>query len=165
MKHLDSLLALSAALVLCGCATGYQRASQTRSAIQETQAVTGNIQHDLDATVRSLQSLTGSEVTNLQPAYLEFTAATKGLGDQAARFTQRSQTFRKRADAYTAAWQEELKAYQNTDLRAHSAERRNEVVESFRKLNSEFQTAESSLRALLVSLADAYTAAWQEELK
>src|SRR5438093_3969647 len=104
MNKIISVLAIGSALLLCGCATtGHQRASQTRSAMDEVQTVTGNIQHDLDAAVRALQTLTSQEATNLQPSYLAFASAVTGLGDQVVRFTHRGQAFRKRADAYAAA--------------------------------------------------------------
>ena len=155
MKHTMLLLPLGFAFLLCGCATtGYQHASEVRSAIGEARAVMVNMQRELDATATAVQNLASNDVTNLQAPYQVFSRAVDDLSNQLEKLSPRIQSIRERGDSYVQAWQEDLGSYQSLDIRANSAARRNEVLESFRKLNTELQAAEASLHPVLMSLKD-----------
>ena len=77
-----------------------------------------------------------------------------GLDAHAQELAPRAEAIQKRGNAYIAAWQEDLAAFRSPDVRTSSAERRLQVAESFRKLNSELLAAQVSLRPLLVGLKD-----------
>jgi DNA repair exonuclease SbcCD ATPase subunit len=155
MRRITMVLALELSALLCGCATtGYERASEARSAIGDARAVTVTIQHELDATLSSLQNLTSNDVTNLQPPFQVFSRAVDGLADQLEKLAHRAQAIQDRGNSYVAEWQEDLGSYQSADIRARSATRRGEVIDSFRNLNTEFQATQTSLRPVFASLKD-----------
>jgi hypothetical protein len=154
-KTLISMLMLSPVILLCSCATtGYQRAAQARSAINDARVVTADVQQRLDAAVQAMQNVTSNDVTNLVPPYEIFAVAVEGLRVEVEKLAHSDQVVQKRNNAYIARWQDLLKGYRYASVRTHSAERRAEVIERFRQLKSEFQAAEGSLRLLLVSLED-----------
>jgi len=113
-----------------------------------------NMQRELDATATAVQNLASNDVTNLQAPYQVFSRAVDDLSNQLEKLSPRIQSIRERGDSYVQAWQEDLGSYQSLDIRANSAARRNEVLESFRKLNTELQAAEASLHPVLMSLKD-----------
>jgi len=155
MRRIVLLLVLGFTVSFCGCATtGYERASQARSEIGEARVVTIKAHQDLVAAVRAVQNLTAKETIDLQAPYQSFAAAVKGLEARVQKLAHRGEAIQKRSKAYVAAWQEDLGAFRSPDIRTRSAERRLEVSESFRKLNSELLAAEVSLRPLLVGLKD-----------
>src|SRR5579871_383861 len=151
----QTALLLVSAVVLCGCATtGYEHASETRSAISDARIVTVAVQERLDTITTSLQNFNSNEVTNLQAPYQAFSKAVDNLSDQLDKLSHCSQAVHEEGNDYLAAWQEQLGSYQNTDLRTNSATRRAEVMDSFRRLNSELQAAQSSVRPVLTTLKD-----------
>ena len=154
-RQVTSVLVLGLAAAICGCATtGYQRASQTRSVINEARAVVTNIQQRVDAASRALQSVTGPDATELRQPYQTLSAAVTSLDIQANRLSSYAQAFQKKSNAYLKTWQEELGAYQSPTIRNASAERRNAVVESFKKVSEQFQAADESTKPLRVYLKD-----------
>ena len=154
-RQITSALLLSVPVLLCGCATaGYQRAGRTRCAIDRARAVTMSAQHEVHAAGNALQNLTTKEAIDLRPPYHSFAAAVRGLHIQVNRLTNRARAVHKLGSAYMEAWQQQLRAYQSSDIRTVSAERRDAVMDSFKKLNAQFQAADQSLRPLLVDLKD-----------
>jgi hypothetical protein len=155
MRRITVVLVLGLTASLCGCATaGYQRAAQARSEIGKAREVTIKAHQNLVEAVAAMQNLTSKETTALQPPYQSFTAGVKGLEAQAQELASRSEAIQKKGNAYITAWQEDLGAFRSPDVRSRSAERRLEVAESFRKLNSELLAAGVSLRPLLAALKD-----------
>jgi hypothetical protein len=155
MRKITSILALMVGVLLCGCATaGYQRASLARDEVVEARTVTVKAHQQLVVAVRAVHDLTAKETTGLQAPYQVFAASVRGLDVSVAQLADRVEAIRKRSDAYVLAWQKDLGAFHGDDLRKLSAERRTEVIESFRTLNAEFQICHGSLRSLLVALKD-----------
>ena len=155
MKRIAVVLGLGFIVPLCGCATtGYERASQACSEIGKARVVTIKAHQDLVAAVSAVQTLTAMETTALQPPYQSFATAVKGLEAQVQELAPRGEAIQNRGNAYLAAWQEDLGAFRSPDIRTRSAQRRLEVAESFRKLNSEFLAAEGSLNPLMAGLKD-----------
>jgi chromosome segregation ATPase len=154
-RQVTSVLVLGLAGAICGCATtGYQRASQTGSVINEARAVVTNIQQNIDAAARALQTMTGPDATELRQPYQTLSAAVTSLDIRATRLSSYAQAFQKKSNAYLKAWQEELGAYQSPTIRNVSAERRDAVVESFKKVSEQFQAADESTKPLRVYLKD-----------
>jgi predicted nucleic acid-binding Zn-ribbon protein len=154
-RQITSVLVLGLAASLCGCATtGRQRASQTQSAIGNARTLAVNLQQEVEAAQQALQKLTAPEVTDLRPPYDNFSAAVKGLDTQVERLATRGRAVQKAGEAYFQTWQEELGSYQTAAIRTSSAERRGAVMQSFQRINQQFQDAEQSLRPLLVDLKD-----------
>src|SRR5579862_2137088 len=155
MKRIAVMLVLGLAVSAFGCATtGYQRASQVRSAIDKTRVTTIKAHQDLVAALHAVHTLATKETSDLQPPYQSFATAVKGFEMQVQELAPRGESIQKRGNAYVAAWQKDLLTFQSPDLRTLSAGRRREVVESFRKLNSELLVAEASLHPVLVGLKD-----------
>ncbi len=155
MRKTASILALIPVLSLCGCATaGYQRASLARSEVVQARNVTVKAHQELVVVVRAVHDLTAKETTDLQTSYQRFATSVHGLETHVKQLADHVEAIQKRSNAYVTAWQKDLEAFQSPDIRTRSAERRAEVIESFRRLNSEFQVCEQSLRSLLVGLKD-----------
>ena len=153
--RITSVLTLSLAASLCSCATtGYQRASLARSEVVEAKEVTVKAHQELLVVVGAVHVLTAPDTTDLQKPYLSFAAAVKGLQIHVRQLADRVEAIRKRSNDYVAVWQKELAAFQSPDIRQRSAERRTEVMESFRKLDSEYQVCGRAMRSLLVELKD-----------
>ena len=150
MRTLVSILMLGPVMLITSCATtGYERASQARSAIDDARAVTAGVQQKLEAATGALQKLSSTETTALRPPYDDFSTAVESLGVQVKRLAQSDLAIQKRNNAYVATWQEVLKGYQNADVRNRSAQRLGEVTERFRQLKSEFMTGRN--RCILCS--------------
>lgn len=155
MRKVTSILTLMVGVFLCGCATtGYRQASLTRDEVVEARTVTVKAHQQLVVVVRAVHDLTAKETHDLQAPYQSFAASVRGLDVSVAQLARRVEAIRKRSDAYVLAWQKDLEAFQSDDLRKLSAERRTEVMDTFRKLNAEFQVCNGSLRSLLVALKD-----------
>ena len=155
MKRITAVLVLGLPVLLCGCATaGYRRASLTRSVLTDARTVTVRAQQQIDVAVQTLQDLSSQETNDLRPPYDRFATAITSLGVQVDRLANRSRVIQKLSDAYVAAWEKELGLYRGAATRTRSAERRGAVMERFQGLNQQFQTADQSLRPLLVDLKD-----------
>lgn len=154
-RLIASAIAPCFVFLACGCATtGYQRAAQARSTIANARAVTVDIQQNVETASRSLQVLTGPEATELRPLYQRLSAAINSLEAQTGRLSNLAQAFRKKSDVYIQAWQEELARYQSPAIRDLSAERRNAVIESLKRVTEQFKIAEESMQPLRVDLKD-----------
>ena len=154
-RSIASILTLCLAALLCSCATtGYQRASLARSEVVETREVTVKAHQELLVVVGAVHVLTAPETTDLQKSYQGFAAAVKGLRTHVKQLADRVGAIRKRSNDYVAAWQKDLADFQNPDIRNHSAERRTEVIDTFRRLDSEYQVCDRPMRSLLVELKD-----------
>lgn len=155
MKRIAAVLVLGLPVLLFGCATtGYRRASLTRSAVTDARTVTVRVQQQIDVAVQTLRDLSSQETIDLRPPYDRFSAAVTSLDVQVSRLADRGRVIQKMGDAYVAGWEKELGLYRGAVIRTRSAERRGAVMESFQGLNQQFQTADQSLRPLLVDLKD-----------
>jgi hypothetical protein len=154
-KAIVALLASVVTGLLTGCAiTGYHHAAQSRIAIDRARVVTADIRRELDAAGAALRNLTAPQSTDLRPYYDSFAAAVTRLDAKAARLEPSRQTVIAHVNAYVTAWQQELPAYRDADLRRRSAQRREQVIESIRRLDSEFHASQNALIPALISLKD-----------
>ena len=149
-----TILALAGAW-LAGCSTTvYQRGDRAAGSAQAAAMQAQTESQALAGTMATLNSLVDKPAADLKPQYQSFNSALDGLiaawkqGGVAGNHLVRSNA------AYLAAWDKQLTAMTNADVRSRSAARRTEVSNQFNATNNRYLQAQDSLRSLIDYLQD-----------
>ena len=154
IRVLFAIAALAGAAFASGC--GSSRASTASSAlgVQDSAAQVAAVQMELDATVRSLNSLVNAPEADMQPQFAEFSDNLSRLDRSASDVRNASLQMQVRGQSYFQNWEQELSRMQSAPVREASSERRDEVFEQFRETAELYREANQELTQFVALLRD-----------
>lgn len=161
MKPLESLpiLTIATALFLTGCSSpGYKKAATSSSSIQRAAETIDAGIKQMDAVLGSLSDLLNNPAANLKPQFNRFNANLNDLEGLAQDVNNKAVDMEKAGAAYFKEWDADLAKIQNEEIRARSAERRNEVAGRFERLRSRYELVRTVLTPFMSDLRDIRTA-------
>ncbi len=152
------LFPLLLALLTPACSsTGSDKGAATGKSAEQAadQIDRGNAQ--LDATLAALKDLVKMPAPDLQPQFKAFTKSLAQLESTAEDVAALAAKIDTKSQDYFTQWDQQLAAVQNEDIRARSAERREAISASFKKMQSEYAEVREEFKPLLSDLRDVRT--------
>jgi methyl-accepting chemotaxis protein len=145
-------------LVLPACSsTGSDKGAATgKSVTHAADQIDLGITH-LDATLLALKELVTKPAPDLAPQFKAFDKSLAQLESTAEDVAALAAGIDTRSQEYFAQWDQQLAAVQNEDIRARSAERREAISASFKKIQNEYSEVRDEFKPLLSDLRDVRT--------
>jgi DNA repair exonuclease SbcCD ATPase subunit len=142
-------------LVVAGCSTP-GRSSATKAtggiAALQTRLTTGEQQ--MNATVASLVDLTNNPQPDVKPQYKKYLDNVGKLEAQIKKGRGERADMRSQAEAYFAKWEQDIQTLQNEEIKKVAIARRDAMMASFQKINSEFDKAKPTFQLFMNNLKE-----------
>ena len=149
---------LLATLLTSACSTtGSDKGAATGKSAEQAanQIELGSTQ--LDATLVALKDLVQKPAPDLAPQFKTFTKSLAQLESTAEDVATLAAKIDTKSQDYFTQWDQQLAAVQNEDIRARSAERKEAISASFKKIQSEYGEVRDEFKPLLSDLRDVRT--------
>jgi hypothetical protein len=156
MKTLLPLTALATSLLLCaGCAsTGYEKATQTSTSLQEAARDIDHALLPIDNAVAMLSDLVNNPQPDVTPQFKKYSAAVTKLESMADDVRSHASAMREQGTAYFKVWDQELAKIQNEDVHSRSLERKNAVAARFEKVRASYARTSTEFAPFMADLKD-----------
>jgi hypothetical protein len=151
--------ALAALLgTIAGCASkGYEKGAATGQALQDTATRISQGNASIDAALNSLNALVNNPTGDLVPRYKTYCESVSKLRDLANDVKGRATEMQAKGQEFFAAWDKQLAAIKNEDIRARSADRKKDVQKEFQDINASYQKAKDVFKPFMSDLEDIQT--------
>jgi hypothetical protein len=175
IRLVPMIAAAALMLVALGCqSTGTQRTASATTSMARLDDMLEDGTAQIDPPIASLNPVRRSYVTDeIDPlgAFKDYQSELNRLESTAASIRKQAQQMRTSAQAHYDAWEAELEALSNEQLRERGSARRQQVLEAFERINKASQEARdlfdpmmSDLRDIEVVLSNDLSAAGVESL-
>src|SRR6185503_16298737 len=111
----------------------------------------------LDATLAALKDLVKNPAPDLAPQFKAYTKSLAQLEATAEGVAELAASIETKSQEYFAQWDGQPAAVQNEDIRARSAERKEAISASFKKIQSEYAEVREEFKPMLSDLRDIRT--------
>jgi len=108
----------------------------------------------LDATLKSMNSLNGASGSDLAGKYKEFSGNVKKLNDMAEKAKSRAEQSTQQREEYLKQWQASQEKIQNPELKAASEARRNELMPKIEAIKTSLGSARDTFGPFMQDLND-----------
>ena len=152
-----------AVLALAGCqvftaaqalAAGYKLADKTGASIAEFRDEIVTIKKEVDVTMAALDKIVTTAATDPRKAFKDFDKAVPQIDDAAKKARKRGEDIKARGQAYFKAWEKELAAVNNAEIRQLAEERKGKLAETFGKIRTTMEPVRDEFNAWLADLKD-----------
>lgn len=150
----------TAVLLIAGCGTtGRKSTSQTSAAVSNLESRVELAKAQVDAVVLGLQGLQGKQGKDLEKQYGIFKREVDQIKKMARSFQSQIEAMKKQGEAHFSAWEKNMAALDDEELREMSAARRTQLkmkygalAESLRKVGNAYQQFIGGLDAVVTYL-------------
>jgi chromosome segregation ATPase len=146
-------------LLLAGCKTGnYEKGADTASGLTESgnRIAAGNAK--IDATLAALNDLVNNPQTDAVPKFKKYSSALSDLESAGKDVSAKVTSMRESGNEYFKAWDQQLAAIKNEDIKSRSAERRAEIQQKFTEIKKNYVEAGDAFKPFMSDLKDIQTA-------
>ena len=150
---------LAAFVLAAGCASSGGKGQATSDSIQRTADAAAKVNTTLDVVVNALNDLTANPQPDLRPQFKAYKSAVSDLDSVASKVRSAATAMDGKAEQLMAEWDKQLALVNNEDIKARSADRKNEVNErlndiktSFAEAKERFTPVQSDLKDILIYL-------------
>jgi Protein of unknown function (DUF2959) len=158
--QITSTLALAAAIAtLAGCKSGnYEAGASTAAGLTESADKAAAGKAKIDAALTSLNDLINNPQGDLVPRFKQFNTAVNDLEATAKNVSGNVASMRGQGKEYFAKWDEQLATIKNEDIKARSAERKNEVQTKFTDIKKTYEETAMAFKPFMAELKDVQSA-------
>jgi hypothetical protein len=151
-----TVLAMCLMALAGGCANGGGQSKQSNAAVESIRATRQQLasakQH-VNKTLAAMNALAPGS-GDLQAAHKNFSKEVSETESWAASAKTRAEDMRARGEQYVAAWDKELKAISNPELREGAEKRRASVRENYDKIRAAAHAAKEAYQPFIKDLHD-----------
>ncbi len=151
-------LAASAALLAACASTGYQKAGQASTSLQQAAQGLDDSLIPFDAVLVALSDLVNNPAPDITPQFQKYSSAVTTLETQANITKGHATAMQDEGVAYFRNWNDELATIQNDQIRTRSLDRKIVVAAQFEKARSDYVQASAEFDPFLADLKDIRTA-------
>jgi len=149
------LCGVGLAVVCVGCATqGYQRVERTTESMANARTELIRGKKDVAIAISTLNKLAQTSTGDLRPTYSHLVGDLQQIESQAKTVKKQTGALDRDSSAYLNAWAKEVQLVQNPDIRAVTAERRNQVKQDFARISQELELTKKAYGPLIADLKD-----------
>jgi len=153
-----SLLSLATALcvVVTGCKSKptYKQGAAAGTNLEKAADKITKTDDQVGAVMAGLTNLTANPTGDLSKQYKTWTSSLSSLQSMATDVQKVSLQMIEKGNEYFKAWDENLAAIANEDIRARSQQRKDEVSKSFAEIKRQYAQAEIDFRPFMSDLQD-----------
>lgn len=150
-----NLLLLCTAVFLGGCATtGMDRSVKTSNSIQEVDNELRKMIVQIDATAASLDSLIAADTSDLKKSFDSYSDNLAKLDSEGKRVSKRAEELKSQSKEYFAEWEKQGDTFTNPEIRKLSAERRNNLAETYARVPAASAGIKETYDTYLMDLKD-----------
>lgn len=159
MKNTLSIVVLSASVaLLAGCASsGYKKADQASTSLQQAAQGLDNSLIPFDAALVALSDLVNNPGPNMAPQFRKYSSAVSALETQANITKGHATAMEEEGVAYFRNWNEELARIQNDSIRTRSLDRKIVVAAQFEEARASYVQTTAGFDPFLADLQDIRT--------
>lgn len=159
MRKTLSLVSLGACLtLLAGCAsTGYKKADQASTSLQQAAQGLDDSLIPLDAALVALADLVNNPGPDITPQFQKYSSAVSALETQANVTKGHAAAMQEEGIAYFRNWNDELARIQNDNIRKRSLDRKIVVAAQFEEARANYVQTTAEFDPFLADLKDIRT--------
>jgi len=147
--------ALTAALILTGCATaGYKQADKTGAGIAEFRAEILTAKAAIDKTMDSLDQIAATATTDPRKAYEQYSKSVNHLESVAAKAAKRGQAMKADGQAYFKKWEQEIAQVSNAEIRQLAEQRKTKLQDAFSTIRQHSEPLKAQFDPWMSDLKD-----------
>ena len=155
----SGLLVAALLLAVVGCkSTGYKKGDQTAEGLQSTAALINGLPGQIDKALAGLNGLMSQPKGDLKPQFEGFSSDVSSLESSAKSIAAARRAMGEKSKQFFAKWDEELAKINNEDIKARSADRKEEVQKKLNVVRLSYTQAAQDFMPFMKNLQDVRTA-------